>query len=485
MKILLLHNHANPSRLRRTSFNHAFACLKYAPWHSYDVVCHGRPVRDDIRKASYDLILMDTSFLWFRWMKPRALYAEEYSSSYDFIAASSAVKIAFPQDDYDHSAILDEWLERWKVDIVYSSCAQHADVLYPRTRRHAEIRNALTGYVDDADIELAGRVAKPLAARSIDIGYRAADLPPQFGRFGRQKADIARFALSGLRDSGLRLDISTEPGSMIQGDGWFDFLGNCRFTLGCESGSSIQDPYGRIGDCATIYRERHPTSSFEEVERHCFPGQDGLVFPEHRVFSTISPRIFEAGLGGTAQILIEGAYEGILDPWTHYVPVDPTLSKAAELVDIVRDNERAERMAAACRERILGLPKLTYRNLVSEIFDEAQKSRPAPGASRAEPVAPPQDARTTGELHDAAWRAYVASVERPLPADARAGAPQGRIAGKLRRAAKLFAAYTIDFQREANDAGTVAPIAWLKGAWRAAVTIASFRLNRRKHSARF
>jgi hypothetical protein len=442
------------------------------------VVCHSRPITADIRTARYDLILMDTSFLWFRWMKPRERYAEEYSSRYDFIAASSAVKIAFPQDDYDHSAILDEWLERWKVDIVYSPCARHTDVLYPRARGRAAIRSGLTGYVDDADIELAARAAKPFAERPIDIGYRAADLPPQFGRFGRQKAEIARHALSGLSNSGLRLDISTQPASMIEGDGWFEFLSNCRFTLGCESGSSIQDPYGRIGDCTASYRERHPNSSFEEVEQHCFRGQDGLVFPEHRVFSTVSPRIFEAALSGTAQILVEGHYEGILDPWTHYVPADPTLSKAAELVEIVRENARVEQMAAACRDRILSLPKLTYRNLVEEIFGEIQRSRPAAGSICVEPTAPPNDPRTIGELHDTAWQAYVASVEEPPSAPA--AAPRGRIPCRLRRAVKRFADYAVEFQRKAKDAGTAAPIAWLKGAWRAATTIASFRLNRRK-----
>jgi hypothetical protein len=331
----------------------------------------------------------------------------------------------------------------------------------------------LTGYVDDADIELAKRVSKPLRDRPIDIGYRAADLPPQFGRFGRQKADIARHAVSRLSHSGLKLDISTAPEAMIQGDLWFDFLGNCRFTLGCESGSSILDPDGRIGDCAASYRKLKPTSTFEEVEQNCFPGQDGLAFPEHRVFSTISPRIFEAGLGGTAQILIEGKYEGVLEPWTHYVPVDATLSDASALVDIVRDTGRAEEMASACRVRLLSLPRLTYRRLVEDVLEEVRKSRPALATDPAA-HASRADGRSAPELHAAAWRAYLASVET----SSAARTPIVRAMGKFNRAARLLIAYTIDFEHEAKGKGLSAPLRWVSAAWQAAATIIALRSKR-------
>jgi hypothetical protein len=407
------------------------------------------------------------------------LYGQKYVSLYSFIRNSTAIKIAFPQDDYDHSAILDDCLDEWRVDFVHSPCAAHADVLYPKTRRHAEIVPALTGYIDDADVDFMSRIAKPFGDRAIDIGYRAADLPPQFGRFGRQKADIARHIVTHLASSGLRLDISTAPEAMIQGDRWFDFLANCRFTLGCESGSSINDPYGRISDCINRYAELNHTASFEEFEQNCFAGQDGLACPGGRVFSTISPRIFEAALAGTTQILIEGEYGGLLEPSVHYVPVDATVSHADKLIDIVRDQQGAERMSAACKARLLSLPQLTYRNLVSSIFEKVNRSLPRPDSAR---IAKADCAQCSAEqMHKAAWDGYLASVEGLSKIPSGLGGLFSPMR-KVWRVVKLIVAYSIDYRREAGIAGTAVVPAWTSGisrAIRTTIALLSKRFSQR------
>ena len=75
----------------------------------------------------------------------------------------------------------------------------------------------MTGYIDDADIEMMRRVARPFSDREIDVGYRARNLPPYFGRFGRTKAEIGERLLTALRSSGFRLDISLDPAKSLAG----------------------------------------------------------------------------------------------------------------------------------------------------------------------------------------------------------------------------------------------------------------------------
>ena len=161
-------------------------------------------------------------------------------------------------------------------------------------------------------------IARPFVDRDIDVGYRAKNLPAYFGRFSRLKAEIGERFLAAARRSNLRLDISLgdAPHQVLLGDEWLKFLGNCRFTLGCESGSSLLDPWGEIRAACSAYLREHPDAGFDEVEAACFPGLD-----MKRVYSAISPRVFEAALAECCQVLVPGHYLGILHANEHYIPL--------------------------------------------------------------------------------------------------------------------------------------------------------------------
>jgi len=113
---------------------------------------------------------------------------------------------------------------------------------------------------------------------------------------------------------------------VLRGDDWLKFLSNCRFTLGCESGSSLLDPRGEIRAACNAYLRRHPKSEFDEIEAACFPGQD-----MKRVFSAFSPRLFEAALAGACQVLVPGKYLGVLEPDQHYIPLAADFSNIGDV----------------------------------------------------------------------------------------------------------------------------------------------------------
>jgi hypothetical protein len=299
---------------------------------------------------------------------------------------SKAVKIALPQDEYDQTARLDDWLASWRVDLIYSVCYAHRDVFYLKASQHAEIVEGLTGYIDDADIAMMRRFARPFADREIDVGYRARNLPPYFGRFSRLKAEIGERFLAPAQGFGLRVDISLDPKDVLVGDDWLKFLGNCRFTLGCESGSSLLDPRGEIRAACGAYLREHPEAGFDEVEAACFPGQD-----MQRIFSAISPRLFEAALAGSCQVLVPGHYLGVLHPDEHYIPLAADFSNIAAVLDELRDWRRAGQRAEACRKVLLGDQRLSYRGFVADLLQRIENRLDARGLA-VQPVAMPESA---------------------------------------------------------------------------------------------
>jgi hypothetical protein len=363
MRILILHEIDDLASARRTSVNHAFCLIKYAPQNEYTLHSARQPVTSRLRNQNFDAIILDTTFLTWRWAKPKSLRLDRILEEYAFIAKSNAVKIALPQDEYDHSELLDDWLANWKVDLIYSVCHEHRDEFYPRAGKHAAIVEGLTGYVDDADVAIMQRFSVPFRERKIDVGYRAKALPVYFGRLGRMKSELGDRFRSGMTGRGLKLDISTHPCDVLVGDAWLQFLGNCRFTLGCESGSSLIDPRGDIRACVERQLQRNRSARFEELERSCFPGQD-----MNRVYSAVGPRLLEAAIAGSCQILIPGKYAGALNPGEHYIPVEPDCSNADAVFEQMQDDSANEARIGACYRALVDNPKFRYRHVVSDML---------------------------------------------------------------------------------------------------------------------
>jgi glycosyltransferase involved in cell wall biosynthesis len=374
LNILILHDNDDLSQLRRTSFNHSFCLLKYAPWNSYTLQSFRQPVSRRARQERFDAIILDTTFLCWRWSNPRTEYFDVLLRDYAFVADSDAVKIALPQDEYDHASLLDDWLTDWRVDLIYSVCYEHRDLLYPRAATRAEIVEGMTGYIDDSDVAMMRRLARPFEQREIDVGYRAKSLPPYFGRFGRLKALIGERFYTCFAGTGLKLDISVDPQQALMGDAWLRFLGNCRFTLGCESGSSLLDPTGAFNRACRVHLARNPKASFEEVEAACFPGQD-----MRRIYSAISPRIFEAALAGTCQVLVPASYMGVLKPSEHYIAWDPGAGDPDTLHEELTDWPRAKARVEACGAALLSSERLNYRGFVADLLNRIEAKLDALG----------------------------------------------------------------------------------------------------------
>jgi hypothetical protein len=72
--------------------------------------------------------------------------------------------------------------------------------------------------------------------------------------------------------------------------------------------------------------------------------------------------VLEAALLGSAQILVDGEYSGIVKPGEHFIAIRPDASNFPEVLDAMADRPLIERMIRRCREAVLSVDALRYKN---------------------------------------------------------------------------------------------------------------------------
>jgi hypothetical protein len=259
-------------------------------------------------------------------------------------------KVITPQDEFINNDIVCDFVKKIGADTIFSVQPPSAWKTVYGALDKVKVINVLTGYLDTKRVQYCSRFLADNWRRNIWVGYRCNGKPTAwFGRHGYLKQLIAPVLECAFRDAGLRCDISTDNKDALAGLSWYDFLGNCRYVLGVEGGTSIFDEKGAIKLATDEFTRRYPKASFEEIEAACFPGVDGS-------FSgfAISPRHLEACMTGTCQILTEGDYNGILLPNTHYIPVAKDFKNVNDVVRLVKsDSDRSKIVINAYRDIVL------------------------------------------------------------------------------------------------------------------------------------
>lgn len=376
-QILVLYWHPGPEPLRAAIAHHLRALDSASLPHRvvYFNTVNGAPAW--LRRAPFDAIVLHTTFLCMRWshLFPRWKWPLRWLSEVDI------PKLAMPQDEYDHSEILDEWLFELGVTDVFSNFDESKrPLLYPIMAGRARFHKCFTGYVDEGAASRCSRTLVPLSRRPREIVYRATKLPYWFGSHGQLKHAVG--AVMGQRAAARRIstDISTRPEDTIVGDRWFDFLMSGRTIVGCESGSSVLDRRGEIRARIQALLSERPELDFEAVSREMPSGWDG-----YRFFA-LSPRHFEAVISRTCQILVEGDYEGVLKPERHYLSLKRDWSNVEDILEQLADVKLLENVTAAAYEEIYASGRFGYDTFAREIeqalFWYPPIRRPRGGARR-------------------------------------------------------------------------------------------------------
>ncbi len=286
----------------------------------------------------------------------------------DFMQDWSCGKALVPHDEQACSAALCRVAKEFGVTHVFTPASEAAwPMIYEGLDfERVKFRTVLTGYVDEETVRRTAARAERSHERTIDIGYRAWASWPFYGRHGRLKTEVGDRVKARAAEHGLNVDISKDAADALLGDSWFDFLLRCKYTIGCEGGSSVFDRDGTIATCVDAYMAEHEGAEFEDVEAACFPGLDGQF--DYRL---LGPRHFEAVLTRTCQVLVRGEYGGALEAGVHYIPIERDFSNLDEVLALVRADTAREEMVERAYADIIASGAWTYRAFAERVFADA------------------------------------------------------------------------------------------------------------------
>jgi hypothetical protein len=138
---------------------------------------------------------------------------------------------------------------------------------------------------------------------------------------------------------------------------WARFLADSEGTVGAESGSYFLDREGLLIRRAKKYQAAHPSTPFAELFERFFDHPE----VEYVSGKCISSRHFEAVGTQTAQILLAGEYNGILQAGEHYISVEKDLSNLDEALRAFGDVEFRRAVAERAYEHVLGAHTYAHR----------------------------------------------------------------------------------------------------------------------------
>ena len=300
------------------------------------------------------------------------------------------LKALVKQDEHVQSARWAEFIARKRFDILVTclSPAEVRKVYPPDVVGEIAVLHALTGYVPAHFREIDSR---PLPERGIDISYRGSIQPLHVGRLGFEKRHVGHAVARAVASADLRIDISSRWEDRITGPAWLDFLASSRIVLGTESGSCLFDFDGSVDRWCQDFTARNaqldPASEgfYRTAHAEFLHGYEGNVD-----YATVSPRHFEAAATRSLQILYEGRYAGIFEPYRHFLPLKRDLSNLRELLDLARDERRARDMTDAAFDEVIMNERLTYKAFVGEFDDVLERlldaRRPRPAGAAATPA---------------------------------------------------------------------------------------------------
>ncbi len=275
------------------------------------------------------------------------------------------VKAAMPQDEYTHTNLIKQNLEELGINLVFTCVPpQYQRAVYGSLVDRARFVRVLTGYVPES---LEREDPPRLVDRPIVIGYRGRELAPTFGRLCRLKYTAARKVKERAQSRFIPCDIETSSDARLHGEAWANLLRRCRAVIGTESGSNVFDwddkLRKRLGSSDSKWTD--DTLWESEYNSHVKHLEGATA-----IMNQVSPRVFEAAALGTAMVLVEGEYSGVVKPHEHYIPLKADLTNVDDCLSQLNDVESLQAMADRARRDVVDSGKWSYRRF-TELFDSA------------------------------------------------------------------------------------------------------------------
>jgi len=275
-------------------------------------------------------------------------------------------KVAFFQDEHQFCQQRFDFIKKYKIDFIYSLFTpKNAKSVYLQNTTCTTIHHTLTGYVSERLIKTSAYYLSRNEPRQVDVGYRTRTLPFYMGKGAQEKSDIGKMFLEKTKNTGLECDISALEDDRFYGTKWYDFLANCKFSLGVEAGVSIVDLTGKIRREADHFMKENLHCDFNEVYKEVLLPHENNIF-----YRTISPRIFESAAFKVCLILFPGSYSGILKPNIHYIELEKDFSNLNEVLEQMRDRKLVEKMVVKTYDDLIASDRYHYRDFIRNFDSE-------------------------------------------------------------------------------------------------------------------
>ena len=360
-KILIVYSHDLGYPLRSTVEESLFCFEKYS-----DKTCYylnvAFKIPDYVYRVSFDLIIYHQTFISKRSLPKRF---NKLFSKIEKLKTIRGYKILAAQDEYEYTDYLNQFINDFDIDHVYTLAHDTIiQTIYNRVDRNkVKFDRVLPGYLDKQSIEKINKYTSTVSSRSIDIGYRARKLSYSLGDRGYQKSKVGELFNNECKVRGVKADISTEPKDTFLGFSWYEFLCNCKYTIGLEGGASILDADGSLAEKVREYLSDNPNAKFDEVKTNVLGER---LFDYHM----ISPRSLECCATKTCQILIEDDYNGILKPNIHYISLKKDFSNLDEVFEKMKDEKLRTKIVEKAWLDIVKNGNYYYEDFVQEYINE-------------------------------------------------------------------------------------------------------------------
>jgi len=279
-------------------------------------------------------------------------------------------KIAFFQDEYQFCKKRFKFLNEYSIDSVYTLLdPQYYKDTYYKYTNVKKVYHTLTGYVNSNLVDITNNFFIPYEKRTLDISYRARELPYFMGKEAQEKVDIAKEFIIRLKNSDLNTDIGYTESSRVYGNAWHQMIANSKAVIGVEAGVSIFDIDGKAYEVYSEALLKNPKIAKEKIFKLLEPWE-GKMF-----YRTISPRVFEAAAYKVCQILFEGEYNGILKPMIHYIPLKKDFSNFNEVMKILKNKKIVEELTTNAYNDLILSENYSYQKFIEDFEDTLPKNQ--------------------------------------------------------------------------------------------------------------
>lgn len=352
MKVLLIYRLPLTSNASTIS-EHVLAFTHYSS-HDINLLNVELGYPDKLSSKSFDIIVLHYSLFGTHPFRVSERFL-------DFlISQRKSHKVAFFQDEHQYCQQRFDFINKYKIETIFTLfTTENAKRIYFKHTSCKSIYHTLTGYVSEKLIRSSDYHLSKNEQREVDIGYRSRTLPFFMGKGAQEKSNIGKLFLEKTKGEGFNCDISAKEEDRIYGKNWYEFLANCKFSLGVEAGVSVVDLTGKIKKDVDKYMNENPLCDFNDVHKNVLTQHEDNIY-----YRTISPRIFEAAAFKVCLILFPGGYNQILEPGVHFIKLEKDFSNVNEVLMQMKDTELVRCMVLRTYEDLIASDRYHYQNFI-------------------------------------------------------------------------------------------------------------------------